>query len=98
VGRDRPPRHPAPADPVHRSPGCGKTNAAEAVATEIGLPLVVVRIDPVGPNSMSGSQPPTGRGPGRTPLAHPRLGHARLAGSPRYPCWPSTAAAMSSRR
>jgi len=31
----------------HGPPGCGKTSAAEAVATEIGLPLVVVRIDAV---------------------------------------------------
>jgi hypothetical protein len=28
-------------------PGCGKTSAAEAVATELGLPLVLVRIDAV---------------------------------------------------
>lgn len=28
-------------------PGCGKTSAAEALANEIGLPLVVVRIDAV---------------------------------------------------
>ena len=31
----------------HGPPGCGKTSAAEALATEIGLPLVVVRIDAV---------------------------------------------------
>lgn len=31
----------------HGPPGCGKTSAAEAVAAEIGLPLVVVRIDAV---------------------------------------------------
>lgn len=31
----------------HGPPGCGKTSAAEAIANEIGLPLVVVRIDAV---------------------------------------------------
>jgi hypothetical protein len=31
----------------HGPPGCGKTTAAEALAAEIGLPLVVVRIDSV---------------------------------------------------
>ncbi|WP_217922740.1 AAA family ATPase [Miltoncostaea oceani] len=31
----------------HGPPGCGKTSAAEALATEMGLPLVVVRIDAV---------------------------------------------------
>lgn len=32
---------------LHGPPGCGKTSAAEAIAAEIGLPLVVVRIDAV---------------------------------------------------
>jgi SpoVK/Ycf46/Vps4 family AAA+-type ATPase len=32
---------------LHGPPGCGKTTAAEAIAAEIGLPLVVVRIDAV---------------------------------------------------
>lgn len=31
----------------HGPPGCGKTSAAEAIAAEVGLPLVVVRIDAV---------------------------------------------------
>lgn len=32
---------------LHGPPGCGKSSAAEALATEIGLPLVIVRIDSV---------------------------------------------------
>lgn len=32
---------------LYGPPGCGKTSAAEAIAAEIGLPLVVVRIDAV---------------------------------------------------
>jgi len=32
---------------LYGPPGCGKSSAAEAIATEIGLPLVIVRIDSV---------------------------------------------------
>lgn len=32
---------------LYGPPGCGKTSAAEALAAEIGLPLVIVRIDAV---------------------------------------------------
>ncbi len=71
-------------------PGCGKTLGAEVLATELGLPLVVVRFDTVVSfflGETSSVQRQLHLGVTTTTLPHPPRAEGTLRPSPAAPRW-----------